>query len=324
MGTLPFIPASNIPARSGVHGAEELKQSNSRKGRLPAWRRAGDFAVPGPRRSASTASPNPSVKSTEIISCNCDSDALQQVQKLASLGVAASAMAHDFVNLMTGVRGYGEFALMQGTSSPAASVALEKILAIADRAAEMCQQILSSATSDRQQQAVPTNLSQLAEETGDMVKWRISKNAKLELDLSRDLPVIEAHPSQLRQVLMNLFINASDALNGRPGTVRVETGVMKATPEFLRETISASEIEEGEFVFVEVSDTGCGMSGETLARIFQPFFTTKSSGRGLGLAAVLDIARAHGGALYVCSEVGHGTTFRLLFPVASARPGGRI
>lgn len=311
----------NAAMRIGERGLNHIVNFPEETGsRRSSWAKLGepsDLGVAEPLESGSATSLLCKIEERRRAAEERDAlqEKMRELQKLASLGVAAGGLAHDFVNLMTGVRGYSEFALTQEGGSGMARVAIEKIMAIADRAAEMCKQVLSSAATSSTR-FLHADVSQLVEETADMVKWRVSKSAKVELNLSRDLPLIVGNPSQLRQVFMNLFINASDALNGATGTVRVETGTMRATAEYLRSTIAAPRIEEGEFVFVEVADTGCGMSADTVAQIFQPFFTTKATGRGLGLASVLDTARAHGGALHVSSEVGKGTTFRLLFPVA--------
>jgi CheY-like chemotaxis protein len=130
--------------------------------------------------------------------------------------------------------------------------------------------------------------------------------------------VINADPTQIRQVTMNLISNAAEAIGERPGVITVRTGEMQADRAYLSETYLGAEVEEGSYVYLEVSDTGCGMNEGIKAKIFDPFFTTKFSGRGLGLAALLGIARSHRGTLAVDSAPGQGTTFRVLFPSAGA------
>jgi CheY-like chemotaxis protein len=139
------------------------------------------------------------------------------------------------------------------------------------------------------------------------------------LELVDDLPLIAADGTQVRQVIMNLLTNASDALDEHDGEIVLRTGTMHANAELLAECLAADGVRPGQFVFVEVADTGIGMNAETLARIFDPFFTTKFTGRGLGLAATLGIVRGHRGALNVRSALGSGTTFRVLFPAGDAR-----
>jgi CheY-like chemotaxis protein len=153
-----------------------------------------------------------------------------------------------------------------------------------------------------------------------MLKTCISKKVVLNLNLENSAPPFEGDPAQIRQVLMNLVINASEAIGEKSGVVTVSTGARYCDAEYLRETFLDESLPEGLYVSLEVSDTGCGMDRETHARIFEPFFTTKFTGRGLGMSAVLGIVRGHKGAIKVYSEPGKGTTFRLLFP-ASTRAG---
>jgi len=144
----------------------------------------------------------------------------------------------------------------------------------------------------------------------------ISKKAVLRYFLERGLPAIEVDATQIRQVIMNLVINASEAIGEKSGYISLHTGLTRVDSAYLSGTLMDLDLVPGEYVFLEISDNGCGMSPETQARIFDPFYTTKFTGRGLGLAAVLGIVRGHKGALKVYSEVGRGTTFKLLFPAA--------
>jgi len=154
-----------------------------------------------------------------------------------------------------------------------------------------------------------------------MLKTSISKKVLLNLNLDKMAPPIEGDPAQIRQVIMNLVINGSEAIGDKSGVVTVSTGASYCDAEYLQETFHVDTLAAGLYVSVEVSDTGCGMDRETQSRIFEPFFTTKFTGRGLGMSAVLGIMRGHKGALKVYSEPDRGTTFRLLFP-ASAETGG--
>jgi CheY-like chemotaxis protein len=138
----------------------------------------------------------------------------------------------------------------------------------------------------------------------------------LNYELADDLPVINADPTQVSQVVMNLISNAAEAIGESSGVIGVRTGAIDADLEYLSGTYLGAEVREGSYVYLEVSDTGCGMDEETTAKIFDPFFTTKFSGRGLGLAALLGIVRSHSGTLTVTSTPGQGTTFRVLFPSA--------
>jgi two-component system cell cycle sensor histidine kinase/response regulator CckA len=146
----------------------------------------------------------------------------------------------------------------------------------------------------------------------------ISKKASLQYHLTSKLPSVQADATQIRQVIMNLITNASEALGNQAGIIRVITSVIRCDRAYLGDLALAEELSEGDYVSLEVSDTGCGMDEGTRARIFDPFFSTKFTGRGLGLAAVLGIVRGHKGTLKVYSEIGKGTTFKLLFPASTA------
>jgi two-component system cell cycle sensor histidine kinase/response regulator CckA len=157
---------------------------------------------------------------------------------------------------------------------------------------------------------------------GHMLEVSISKKALLRYNFASNLPAIDADATQIRQIIMNLVINASDAIGEKSGIISISTGAIRCDREFLSETWLNERLPAGLYVYVEVADTGCGMDRETLPRIFDPFFTTKFTGRGLGLAAVLGIVRSHKGAIKVYSEKGRGTTFKVLFP-ALERPAER-
>jgi CheY-like chemotaxis protein len=162
----------------------------------------------------------------------------------------------------------------------------------------------------------PIHLSKLAEEMARLLEASISKKAVLRYDFAPDLPLIQGDTTQLQQVIMNLITNASDALGDEVGAITLRTSVMDADRAYLSATYLDDELPEGWYVILEVSDTGCGMAPETQARIFDPFFSTKFAGRGLGLAAVLGIIRSHRGAIRVYSEPGRGSSFKVLLPAA--------
>ncbi|HLB25778.1 MAG TPA: ATP-binding protein, partial [Nitrospirota bacterium] len=166
----------------------------------------------------------------------------------------------------------------------------------------------------------------VVQDTTHFLMASISKSADLEYSLSDDLPAIMAGPQNMQQIVMNLIINASDAIGDDKGTIKVSTGKIRADRKYL-DSLHPTGLAEGEYLYIEVSDTGCGMSPETRRRIFEPFYTTKFTGRGLGLSAVFGIVSAHGGAIGLETEEGCGTTFRVLLPlpaepveVAAAKP----
>jgi CheY-like chemotaxis protein len=171
------------------------------------------------------------------------------------------------------------------------------------------------AYSGRAQLAIkPVRLSEVVRELGQLLEASVSKKAPLDFRLDADLPVIEADPTQLRQVVMNLIINASEAMGDAAGTVTVTTRVADVPGSAPAGTWIGGTPPPGRYVAFEVADAGCGMDAETLSRIFDPFFTTKFTGRGLGLAVVLGIVRGHGGHLAVDTAPGCGTVFAILFP----------
>ena len=240
---------------------------------------------------------------------------VQHAQRLQSLGLLAGGLAHDFNNLLTVILGNARMALLD---LPPGSTALEYLAEIetaTSRAADLTSQMLAYSGRGRFMLSA-INLSRLTEEMTNLLQTVISKKTLIEYHLPPTLPSIEADPAQIRQVVMNLITNASEAIGERGGVITVGTGILDADRTVLSNTYFDDHLPEGRYVYLEVSDTGCGMPPETQARIFDPFFTTKFTGRGLGLAAVLGIVRAHSGALKVSSQPGAGSTFRLLFPVS--------
>ena len=238
---------------------------------------------------------------------------VQRAQKLESLGVLAGGIAHDFNNLLMVVLGHAELALEEISPMSAARGNLTEITTAARRAADLCRQMLAYAgkTSFALERV---GLRELVEEMAHLLQTAISKKAILNLNLERGLPPIEGDPSQIRQIVMSLIINASEAIGDRSGVITVSVGATRCDEEYLRKTELRDDLAPGVYVHLEVTDTGSGMDAETRSRIFEPFFTTKFTGRGLGLAAALGIVRAHKGALKVYSEPGKGTTFKVLFP----------
>ncbi len=233
-----------------------------------------------------------------------------RAQKFESLGILAGGIAHDFNNFLVGIMGNVDLALSKSPPDSAVHSYLRRIELAAQRAADLTNQMLAYSGKGRfVVEAV--DVSHLVGEMEHLLATVVSKSAVLSFDLAPGLPPIEADASQLRQVVMNLITNASDSLGDREGSIRVTTGF--------------SAGNAGAHVYVDVADTGCGMDPDTCDRIFDPFYTTKEKGRGLGLAAVQGIVRGHRGTLSVRSAPGKGTTFRIAFPAAAgaAVPHGR-
>ncbi len=240
---------------------------------------------------------------------------LLQAQKLESLGVLAGGVAHDFNNLLTGILGNASLALDSvGPFSPVRPL-LQQAVKAAERAADLTRQLLAYSGKGRFI-VEPLSLSALAEETRQLVNLSVPKSVQLKMNLTKDLPLVEADSAQLQQLLMNLVINGAEAMGDEAGTVQVTTGTQQLEESDIAAGFASDQLKPGLYVFVEVQDTGCGMSEDTKRQIFDPFFTTKFTGRGLGLAAALGIVRGHGGTIKVYSVLNMGSTFKVFLPVS--------
>jgi PAS domain S-box-containing protein len=262
----------------------------------------------------------------------------QHAQKLESLGILAGGIAHDFNNLLMSILGHADLALDQLSPTSPARKNIEQIETASRRAADLCAQML--AYSGRGRFIIETfDVSALLEEMVHLLKASVSKKAALSLHTDATLPGVRGDATQIRQVVMNLVINASEAIGDAAGVIDVSTGTCRCSATDLRDARSVGEPADGVYVCIEVRDTGCGMDEATLDRLFDPFFTTKFAGRGLGMAAVLGIVQGHNGVLTVDSRTGAGSRFRVLLPAAesdqvpepatdrevpAAKPGGRV
>ncbi|MFT3781588.1 MAG: PAS domain-containing protein [Nibricoccus sp.] len=243
---------------------------------------------------------------------------LLEGQKLESIGMLAGGIAHDFNNLLTGIIGNANLASLDLPSQSPIRNNLRQIETASQRAAELCQQMLAYAGKGRFV-IHPVELGQLVRSTLPLLQASISKRAKLNFDLQPDLPAVMSDPTQMRQIIMNLVINASEALGDKDGEIAITTNLVQPAADWFEGAPLAPPDPNIDFVRLEVRDTGCGMSPETIAKIFEPFFTTKFTGRGLGLSAVLGIIRSHRGGLIVRSVVGKGTIFAVFFPAEAVR-----
>jgi len=237
-----------------------------------------------------------------------------QAQKLESLGVLAGGIAHDFNNLLTTILGNTDLARTVLPPDQPARAFLDDVELATRRAADLCREMLAYSGKGRFV-IQPISLNQLVSEMGQLLSVSTSKKATFIQALAPDLPSVLADATQLGQVVMNLITNASEAIGDNEGTITLRTGALWCDRHHFLDAIGDNErLVAGTYAFLEVSDTGVGMEAETLSRIFDPFYSTKFAGRGLGLAAVLGIVRGHKGALKVSSRPGKGTTFRVLFP----------
>jgi len=238
-----------------------------------------------------------------------------QARKFESLGVLAGGLAHDFNNLLTAMLGNASLARSEFPPAAPAHRYFQQIESAALRAAELCQLLLAySGKGPAAETAV--DLNALAEKIVPALQAEIGPNRVLECALSRPLPPANADPVQLQQAVRHLVRNAAEAIGGRrPGVIRIRTGQRRVDLEFLREPYLSPALAPGDYVFIEVSDDGGGMTPEIQAHLFEPFFTTKPGSHGLGLTAALGFARSHGGAMKAASEPAHGSTFTLFLPL---------
>ncbi|MBI1387514.1 MAG: response regulator, partial [bacterium] len=238
-------------------------------------------------------------------------------QKLESLGVLSGGIAHDFNNILMSILGNAGLALAETSSASPVMPYLRDIETAARRASGLTQQLL--AYSGKGRFVVETlDLNEVVREMTHMLEVTISKKVKLTCNLSGENATIHADATQIRQIIMNLITNASEAIGEKSGVVCITTGVQTCDRDYLNQTFMGEEMTEGDYVNIEISDNGCGMSEETMHKMFDPFFTTKFTGRGLGMAAVQGIVRGHRGGIKVYSELGKGTTIKLLFPAVEA------
>jgi signal transduction histidine kinase len=221
------------------------------------------------------------------------------------------AEAQKLNNLLSAMLGNASLALYQSNPDSPVAERLREVQKAGRRAAELCQQMLAYSGRGRFM-VEKLDLSKMVEEMSGLLQANVSKKAELVRRLADDLPRIEGDASQLGQLLMNLVVNASEALADQPGTIEISTGCYLG--EHSLEDLNGEPLPVGPYAFLEVRDNGVGMDEATRKRIFEPFFTTKFTGRGLGLAATLGIVRGHRGTLQVESRPGQGTTFRLFFP----------
>jgi PAS domain S-box-containing protein len=245
-------------------------------------------------------------------------------QKLESLRVLTAGIAHDFNNLLGGILAEAELAETEMAEDSSPREEIQTIKAVAIRASEIVRQLMIYSGQDKPD-AEPVDVSRLVEEMLDLLKVSISKRVILKIDLLKNPPPVLANPAQLWQIVMNLVINASDAIGDRAGVINVSTSPVSIGPDLAPSGLA--NLPPGAYLRLEVSDTGRGMTEEAKARIFDPFFTTKFPGHGLGLAVVQGIVRSYGGAINIESTPGKGTRFEVLLPcahgLADAAPAAR-
>ncbi len=227
--------------------------------------------------------------------------------------VLAGGVAHDFNNLLTGILGNAELLAMQAAPNSEPRYAAEAIVIGAQRAADLVSKMLAYSGGGRVV-AERVDLDALVREMVVLLDASVGRHSTLLYQSPGTLPEVEADPTHIRQVVLNLIINATEAVEEH-GVVRVETGEETLDAAMLKSMTFGTDVEPGRYVFIDVVDNGHGMDEETLSRMFDPFYSTKETGRGLGMAAVRGIVRSHHAALRVTSAVGQGTRFRVWFPL---------
>jgi PAS domain S-box-containing protein len=241
---------------------------------------------------------------------------IQETQKLESLGTLAGGVAHDFNNLLVAILGNASLALMDLPAESKARGPIEQIEDASRRAADLAQAMLAYSGRGRFVIAA-VDVNALVSETTHLIAAAIPAGVEVRYDLASDLPPVEGDATQLRQLVMNLVINAGEAIGESDGLIQIRTRAIDVDAAHLAATFVDDQLPAGRYVSIEISDNGSGMDAATRAKLFQPFFSTKFSGRGLGLAAVLGIVRGHAGAIHVHSERGRGSTFKVLLPAST-------
>jgi PAS domain S-box-containing protein len=244
---------------------------------------------------------------------------LLHADKLKSLGLLAGGIAHDFNNLLTAITGNLELVMRVLDRDSPLQGELREAAVATQRATDLTRQML--AYSGRGRFVIgDVDLSELVGEMAELLNASISKKASLRLNLAPELPFVAADRPQLQQVVMNLATNASEALMDRPGLITITTSLRECDAEVLAQSQVAHSLAPGQYVVIEVRDTGCGMDESVQHQLFDPFFTTKFTGRGLGMSAVLGIVRGHNGGILVSSQFGRGTAISVLFPAQGDQP----
>lgn len=238
---------------------------------------------------------------------------LLHAQKLESLGVMAGGIAHDFNNLLMAIMGGLDFALDDPTLTPTTRSSIEIAMKASEKSAELSRQMLIYSGSGFYTPS-DMDLGEVTYKNEDLFKSAIPKTTTLNLEISEGLPLIRGDEDQIQRIITNLVLNASEAIGDNTGQVTIRTGVMDCDEAYLSRSRLQEKPPPGRLVFLEVRDTGCGMDAETQHRLFDPFFSTKFWGRGLGMAEVMGIVKGHHGAIIVESEPEKGTTTRVLFP----------
>lgn len=238
-----------------------------------------------------------------------------QAHQLETIGFLATGIAHDFSNLLTSIVGQTSLALATLPQDNVARFHIEKAMQAAEFAAELTRQLLTYATSqDAPDELI--DLNELIKDNISLLNTTLLNGVSLQLDLMPNLPPVEAKRAHIQQLIMNLIINAAESIEGGMGFILLRTGrELVQENDRQHQFINARSLHPGCYVYFQITDTGCGMTPYQLQRVFSPFFTTKPSGRGMGLSTVLDIVNLYKGGIQVDSQPGLGTTFNVYLPL---------
>jgi two-component system cell cycle sensor histidine kinase/response regulator CckA len=322
-----FIPATDVPRARALLAAAFAGNSAGSAGEFDVYHADGSLRtldVVASRIPSVGGRPRAVLNSRDITdrrhaveALRVRDEQLRQAQKMEAVGRLAGGIAHDFSNVLTVITAAGERLYDRVNDRPLAVADVEVIFRNCDRAASLTRQLLAFS---RQQTLAPQplDLGELIKRAGRLLKRLIGEHIELAFDLPDERVAIEADPTQIEQVLMNLAINARDAMS-TGGSLRIVLRRTTVDDEFAR---AHAPMAAGEYVLMEVSDNGTGMTADTMARAFEPFFTTKhpSQGTGLGLSTVYGIVKQSGGFVWIESEVGRGTTFSIFMKPTTAQP----
>jgi PAS domain S-box-containing protein len=240
---------------------------------------------------------------------------LFKAQKLESIGILAGGVAHDFNNMLMVIMGSLELTVLGLPQGSKLISNIKRAIETCTKAADLTRQLLAYSGQGKYM-VEKISLSNVVKDNISLFESSISRNIRMISKLDKNLPYIEADRTQVQQVIMNLILNAAEAIGDNNGTVTLASGAMRYDEKMLKKSVFDEKPKPGVYVFFEVTDTGCGMDEKTKEKMFEPFFSTKFTGRGLGLAAIHGILRNHGGNIFVQSAPGVGSTIRVLFPAA--------
>lgn len=238
---------------------------------------------------------------------------IRQTQRLESIGILAGGMAHDFNNLLVGIIGNADLALMETPPDSTTNYYLKEIIRISKELTHLSQQLLAYAGKGKTL-VKPLSLTELIKNIETLITLSIPKKIAVKFELEENLPLINADPAHMQQLIINLVLNAAEAIGDKSGVITIITKHMHCDMKYWHTTYFGENCKEGTYIYLEIIDNGSGISKDVKDRMFEPFFTTKFIGRGLGLSAVAGIVRAHNGAIKVYTELGKGTSFKVFFP----------